>query len=471
MKLHKIKKNDSIIFKFILIGILLLSQSINLMANNIRYDVTQVDSRIYVEFVYTEWTVGSQTVFITVTNKTSDILNVRLNFTVHGSDGQEMSQEIGTWGGTGLVMKPGAKMSGDKNNCMMWYDKPCGSNALNVEVGRSCIQSITFNLLGITNVGEQERKEKEQKEKLELEKEAKREAKVKADNALVEKQKAELIAQQKAESIAQQKKTDEATKQKKQESTRTEVSNNSQTGNQQNTKSNQPYVQKSQTQIDAENRAIQVENERRKKEAAEEQARKLEAEKREMANKEIERIKQRTINEQVAISKMAPMVGKFAEGILSQPGGRLGAIMGIGNAEVFGLSYGDNRKMQINLYSDIDLKNVGLSMDLMLLNGLKLITKNQISDMISICPTIGYTIVTGNVDGTGYHFRESGSAVNYNALTAGLTAFINFGMLYLKVTYSVNAVYFEPNPAYYLPVVKPINESLFSIGVGIGFDK
>lgn len=117
--------------------------------------VAQGDSRIFVELSHSKTAAfGFQWVNIHITNKTSDILRVRLEFTATSTSGVVESMRIGGWGNSDgyLDIKPGQRIGGDINNCQIQFYGKCKGKEIKVDDGISCIQNVTYKLISIENI-------------------------------------------------------------------------------------------------------------------------------------------------------------------------------------------------------------------------------------------------------------------------------------------------------------------------------
>ena len=182
----------------------------------------QQDPRIYVEIEHSRTAYGGfQFVNIHITNNTSDILRVRLEFSVTSTSEVKQSMRIGGWGNSGgyLDIKPGQRIDGDQNNCQMQFYGECKGKEIKLDDGISCINYISYQIIDIKNLSEEERKieiEKKEKEKANQLKKEQEEAVKKQQDDKAEK---ERLAQQKKDE--ETKKKDEETK-KNEENTKNE---------------------------------------------------------------------------------------------------------------------------------------------------------------------------------------------------------------------------------------------------------
>lgn len=160
----------------------------------------QQDPRIYVEIEHSRTAYGGfQFVNIHITNNTSDILRVRLEFSVTSTSEVKQSMRIGGWGNSGgyLDIKPGQRIDGDQNNCQMQFYGECKGKEIKLDDGISCINYISYQIIDIKNLSEEERKieiEKQEKEKANQLKKEQEEAVKKQQDDKAEK---ERLAQQK----------------------------------------------------------------------------------------------------------------------------------------------------------------------------------------------------------------------------------------------------------------------------------
>ncbi|MEN9910379.1 MAG: hypothetical protein RLZZ540_3538 [Bacteroidota bacterium] len=156
------KKILIVIAVFIFCNSSLLSAQENLT----KIAVNQTDSRIYVELAHTKTAgLGFQWVNVHITNKTSDILRVRLEFTANSTSGVGESMRVGGFGNSDdyLDIKPGQRIGGDQNNCQIQFYGKCKGKEIKVDDGISCIQSVSYKLINIENLSEKERNDAKQK--------------------------------------------------------------------------------------------------------------------------------------------------------------------------------------------------------------------------------------------------------------------------------------------------------------------
>lgn len=141
--------------KLILFAFLFCNTLLNAQSKLTEIPTVQVDSRIFVELSHSKTVAfGFQWVNIHITNKTSDILRVRLEFTATSTSGVVESMRIGGWGNKDgyLDIKPGQRIGGDINNCQIQFYGKCKGNEIKLEDGISCIQNVTYKLISIENI-------------------------------------------------------------------------------------------------------------------------------------------------------------------------------------------------------------------------------------------------------------------------------------------------------------------------------
>jgi hypothetical protein len=192
--------------KFITIClIILVTFAMHAQERMTQYPVSQSDSRIFVEIEHSETAFGGfQFVNVHITNKTNDLLRIIFEYTVTGTSGVAVTTKFG-YGMSDF------KSNIRKNDQMQFYGK-CKGNEIKLEGGVSCINTISYKIIEILNLSEEERKaestklvkekvaqqKKEEADKLrdtQLEKaKIAAEAKQKQDNDKVEKEKVEKEA-------------------------------------------------------------------------------------------------------------------------------------------------------------------------------------------------------------------------------------------------------------------------------------
>lgn len=165
--------NKKLLKKFILIHLLILSSYSLGQKDNVHYtNLHQPDTRIYVALHHNRTIgLGAQFFGVSIENKTSDKLRVELEYTAHMTCGQDITRRIGF--GDGLLIQPGARIGAegfwDTDNTS--FD---AGNSRNSECMKSpnkskkiseneytAIERVSFRLIRITNVSEQERLEAE----------------------------------------------------------------------------------------------------------------------------------------------------------------------------------------------------------------------------------------------------------------------------------------------------------------------
>jgi hypothetical protein len=146
----------------LVIAFFLFSSLLKAQEKQTEIAVSQVDSRVFVELSHSRTVgLGFQWVNIHVTNNTSDILRVRLEFKAISTSGVVDSMRIGGWGNSDgyLDIKPGQRIGGDINNCRIQFYGKCKGKEIKVEDGISCIQEVTYKLISIENLSEKERRQ------------------------------------------------------------------------------------------------------------------------------------------------------------------------------------------------------------------------------------------------------------------------------------------------------------------------
>ncbi len=206
----------------------------------------QQDPRIYIEIEHSRTSqFGYQTVIVQITNITSDVLRVRMKYTVTSTSGLVNSIYIGSGSesdpNTSVDIKPGEKISDDKYNCRKQFYGDCKGKEIKLDDGISCINYISYQIIDIKNLSEEERKfeiEKQEKEKANQLKKEQQEAFRKLQ---------EVKAEQ--ERLAQQKKEEETRKNEQKAITQNSTGNNPQNsyGSQQLNNSNQNTNNNAQT--------------------------------------------------------------------------------------------------------------------------------------------------------------------------------------------------------------------------------
>jgi len=171
-------KIKSIKFKLLILFIFIACSSIQLKAQEkmtkINLSQQQQDPRIYVEIEYSRTSqFGYQTVIVQITNITSDVLRVRMKYTVTSTSGLVNSIYIGSGSesdpNTSVDIKPGEKISDDKYNCRKQFYGECKGKEIKLDDGISCINYISYQIIDIKNLSEEQRK-------IEIEKQEKQEA-------------------------------------------------------------------------------------------------------------------------------------------------------------------------------------------------------------------------------------------------------------------------------------------------------
>lgn len=165
--------NKKLLKNFILIHLLILSSYSFGQKDNVHYTTLhQPDARIYVALHHNRTIgLGAQFFGVSIENKTSDKLRVELEYTAHMTCGQDITRRIGF--GDGLLIQPGARIGAegfwDTDNTSFDAGNSRNSECMkspnkSKKIGENeytAIERVSFRLIRITNVSEQERLEAE----------------------------------------------------------------------------------------------------------------------------------------------------------------------------------------------------------------------------------------------------------------------------------------------------------------------
>jgi hypothetical protein len=155
--------------KLILLVLFIVSSSLLRAQNTLEYfhkkHVIFNNSPIYIEVWNDPYILyGTNAVYIAITNESSDVLQVTVEFSAVSLGGNNKSWIAGPGGNSGSRINPGERLSGEENFCKYDFELNNGNSPFKDNPKVNPIHDMGYHILKIVNISENERKEALQKE-------------------------------------------------------------------------------------------------------------------------------------------------------------------------------------------------------------------------------------------------------------------------------------------------------------------